>query len=114
MEPRESLIAVALVISLAINIPQLVHTYRSHEVAGFSRYTILLRIASHACWVAYAAMVLNLWILATATVGVAGEFALLVLTYAFETHDQDGSGDTAIVYRCSARDAVSSRTSQPA
>ena len=114
MQPQESVIVAALVISLAINIPQLARTFRSRDVQGFSRYTIVLRILSHACWVAYSLMVVDFWITLTAAVGVSGEFALLLMTYAFQTHDQDGSRDTTIVYRCTARDAASPATSGPA
>ena len=113
MEPQEIVIVAALIISLAINIPQLARTVRSRNVQGFSRYTIVLRIISHACWIAYSLMVVDLWITLTATVGASGEFALLIMTYAFQTHDQDGS-DSTIVYRCSARDAASPATSGPA
>ena len=47
----------ALTLSLFINIPQLYKIYKSRDASSISVYSVCLRIACNACYIAYATLI---------------------------------------------------------
>jgi uncharacterized protein with PQ loop repeat len=98
MLPADIAVTVALVFSLFLNVPQLYKTATLKDVSSFSRYTILIRIAQHSCFVVYSLLVVDYYVLASACLGLVSETTLFVFTFAFETHDHVTRCAT-IIYR---------------
>ena len=79
MEVKDYPLMVALVISMMYNIPQLYRTWTTKEVASLSKYTMIMRIVTCCCWIAYAALDEEWWIMAVTTQNLFTEGALLCL-----------------------------------
>ena len=109
MVPADIAVSVACVFSLFLNVPQLLKTVNSKDVSSFSRYTILIRIAQHVCFVVYSVFVVDYYVLASACLGLFSETTLLMFTFVFETHDHVTRCAT-VVYR---REAGPVRSSTP-
>ena len=74
----------ALIIGLVLNIPQLLRTWVTRDVASFSTTTILLRIAASGCWGAYAWMRFTPLMLAASGTTLVSEGTLLLMKLWFE------------------------------
>lgn len=72
---------IGLILTLLVNIPQLIKTWKTHDVSGFSSATILFRILNNVCWVWYSTLVLEWLLLATSLCNVLSELILLLMKY---------------------------------
>lgn len=79
-EPELPLIFAAIV-SVLINIPQLYKTWRTHNVEGFSVYTLLLRILSNVLWISYALLIQEWLIFSISVLNGLSELGLLLMKY---------------------------------
>lgn len=71
-------LCVSIVCACILNGPQLLHTWRTRDVAGLSSTTMMLRVVSSASWIVYAAMTTN-WLIATSACVVCISEATLLL-----------------------------------
>lgn len=74
----------SIVCACVLNIPQLVHTYRSHAVASLSRATMGLRVLSSGSWIAYAVLTSNVLIGVSSSVVFVSELSLLAMKYRWD------------------------------
>ena len=70
---------IGLAVAFTINIPQLYKTFQTHDVAGFSSTTILLRVLNNMCWLWYSVLIAEWVIVATSTFNALSELALLAM-----------------------------------
>lgn len=83
LEVKDYPLMVALVISMMYNVPQLYKTYTTKEVASLSKYTMMMRILNCCCWIAYAALDEEWWIMAVTTQNLFTEGVLLYLKFQY-------------------------------
>ncbi len=69
--------------NMLFNVPQLVRVYKTQNVTGLSKKTILLRIICSAFWAAYSALLREWLFFSTCVVNILSETLLLVAKIRF-------------------------------
>ena len=77
LETKDYPLMAALVDSMMYNLTQLYKTVPTKEVASLSKYTMVMRIITQCCWIAYAALDKEWWIMSVSTQNLLTEGALL-------------------------------------
>tara|TARA_B110000196_G_scaffold275025_1_gene252251 strand:- start:2771 stop:3025 length:255 start_codon:yes stop_codon:yes gene_type:complete len=79
MESKDYPLIAALAISVGYNLPQLYKVVKTKDVAALSTYTMVMRLITQCCWVAYAALDEEYWIMAVSSQNLVTESLLLIL-----------------------------------
>lgn len=81
---QQCLLLVSFSCTMLLQVPQLLHTYKTKQTDGFSTYTMVMRMLSSVCWFVYSILVSEWLIVASSVVTFGGEIMLMNLKFTYD------------------------------